>query len=84
MVMMGEVNEDELFDAFKEQAEALAEGGADALVVETMTELAEAVAAVQAAKTTGLLRRGRMTYDSRQKPDLHHDGRDAPTRRRPH
>jgi methionine synthase I (cobalamin-dependent) len=64
MVMMGEVKEQELFDAYKEQAEALAEGGADALVVETMTELAEATAAVRAAKTTGLLVVGCMTFDS--------------------
>jgi len=64
IVMMGEVTEEDLFAAFKEQAEALAEGGADAIVVETMTELAEATAAVRAAKTTGLLVVGCMTYDS--------------------
>lgn len=64
IVMMGEVSEDDLLAAFKEQAAALAEGGADGLVVETMTELAEAVAAVRAAKTTGLPVVGCMTYDS--------------------
>jgi 5-methyltetrahydrofolate--homocysteine methyltransferase len=64
MVMMGEVDEDQLFEAFKLQAEALAQGGADALVVETMTELVEAVAAVKAAKTTGLAVAASMTYDS--------------------
>lgn len=64
IVMMGEVKEDELFEAFKEQAEALAAGGADALVIETMTEMAEATAAVKAAKTTGLVVAGCMTYDS--------------------
>ncbi len=64
IVMMGEVGGEELFEAFKTQAEALAEGGADALVVETMTELAEATVAVKAAKTTGLLVVGSMTYDS--------------------
>jgi methionine synthase I (cobalamin-dependent) len=64
IVMIGEVSEDELFDAFREQAEALAEGGADGLVVETMTELAEATAAIKAAKTTGLPVVGSMTYDS--------------------
>lgn len=64
MVMMSEVQEDELFEAFGHQAAALAEGGADALVVETMTELAEARAAVRAAKTTGLLVVACMTYDS--------------------
>jgi 5-methyltetrahydrofolate--homocysteine methyltransferase len=64
LIMMGEVTETELFDAFREQAEALAEGGADAIVVETMTDLAEATTAVRAAKTTGLLVAASMTYDS--------------------
>jgi len=64
MVLTGEVDEKGLFDAFKEQADALAAGGADALVVETMTEMAEAVAAVKAACTTGLLVVACMTYDS--------------------
>ena len=64
IVMMGEAKEDELFEAFKVQADALAEGGADGLVVETMTELAEAAAAVKAACTTGLPVVACMTYDS--------------------
>ena len=64
IVMMGEVSEDDLLAAFKDQAAALADGGVDGLAVETMTELAEAVAAVRAAKTTGLPVVGCMTYDS--------------------
>jgi methionine synthase I (cobalamin-dependent) len=64
LVVTGEVTEPELFDAFREQALALAEGGADALVVETMTDLTEATAAVRAAKTTGLLVAASLTYDS--------------------
>ncbi len=64
IVMMGEVEEEDLFAAFKQQAEALAESGADGLVVETMTELAEAVVAVRAARTTGLPVVGSMTFDS--------------------
>ena len=64
MIMTGEVTEDELYEGFKEQAEALAEGGADALVVETMSDLVEATAAVRAAKTTGLMVVACMTYDS--------------------
>jgi methionine synthase I (cobalamin-dependent) len=64
IVMMGEITPGELYDAFKEQAEALAEGGADGLVVETMSELAEVVTAVKAAKTTGLPVVGSMTFDS--------------------
>ena len=64
IVIMEEVSQDELFEAFKNQAEALAEGGADGLVIETMTELSEAVAATRAAKTTGLLVVSCMTFDS--------------------
>ena len=48
MILMGDVTFEELYDAFKEQAKALEAGGADALVVETMTDLEEAKAAVQA------------------------------------
>ncbi len=41
-------------DAFKIQAEALAEGGADALLFETFSDVEEARLAVRAAKPTGL------------------------------
>jgi methionine synthase I (cobalamin-dependent) len=54
MLMMGEVEEADLVSAFEEQAAALAEGGAEALVVETMSDPEEACLAVQAAKKTGL------------------------------
>lgn len=50
IVMMEELDTKELHDAFGEQAAALAEGGVDAIVCESMTELAEAVIAVRAAK----------------------------------
>lgn len=64
IVLMGEASEGQIYEAFKEQAEALAEGGVDGLVIETMSELAEAVTAVKAAKTTGLLVVGCMIFDS--------------------
>ena len=54
MLMMQECTEDEMQAAFTEQAEALAEGGADAIVVETMSDVAEARLAVLGAKSTGL------------------------------
>jgi methionine synthase I (cobalamin-dependent) len=54
LLMMGEVSEGELLAAYTEQAQALAEGGADALLFETMSEVAEAKVGVQAARTTGL------------------------------
>ena len=41
-------------EAFSEQARALAEGGVDALVLETMTDIEEATIALRAAQTTGL------------------------------
>ncbi len=50
IVMMGELSEQEFTDAFAETAEALATGGADAIVLETFNELAEARLAVQAVK----------------------------------
>jgi len=50
MLMMGDVTEEELYDAFKEQAVALYDGGVDALVIETMTAIDEAEIAVRAAR----------------------------------
>ncbi|HWR32764.1 MAG TPA: homocysteine S-methyltransferase family protein [Chitinophagaceae bacterium] len=50
MIMMEEVTAGELHEVFGEQAAALAAGGADALIIETMTDLQEAIIAVQAAK----------------------------------
>ena len=46
----GDVTEQQLYDAFKEQVLALAAGGADAICVETMSSLTEAVQAIRAAK----------------------------------
>ena len=50
ILMMGDVTEDELYEVFKQQAIALYDGGADALVIETMTALDEAEIAVRAAR----------------------------------
>jgi len=50
MLMMGDVTEEELYAVFKEQAIALYDGGADALVIETMTAIDEASIAVRAAR----------------------------------
>ncbi|MGI6456022.1 MAG: homocysteine S-methyltransferase family protein [bacterium] len=54
MLATGEVSTAELEAAFKEQAFALAEGGADAIVVETMSDPTEAAVAVRAAASTDL------------------------------
>ena len=48
--MMGEVSKEEVYQVFCEQAVALEEGGADALIIETMMALDEATIATTAAK----------------------------------
>ena len=50
MIVSGEVTEEELYAAFKEQAMALAKGGADALCIETMSAADEASLAIRAAR----------------------------------
>jgi 5-methyltetrahydrofolate--homocysteine methyltransferase len=50
MLVTGEVTEDDLYAAFKEQAVALAKGGADALCIETMSATDEAAIAIRAAR----------------------------------
>ena len=49
---------------FARQAQALAAGGADALLVETMIDLVEATLAIQAALETGLPVAATMTFDA--------------------
>lgn len=64
MLIMEEVTAEEMYDAFREQALALEAGGADAIIVETMTDLEEAVLAVRAAReNTGLEVICTMTFD---------------------
>lgn len=69
MLLSGDVTEDELRTAFTEQAQALAAGGADGLVVETMADLDEARLAIAAAKATGLPVIASMVFDSGQDKD---------------
>lgn len=64
MLAAGEVSAEHLEAAFTEQARALAEGGADAIVVETMADLEEASIAIHAATATGLPVVASMTFDS--------------------
>jgi len=54
LLLMGDTTEAELKTAFDEQARALAAAGADAIVIETMTDLVEAKIALAAARATGL------------------------------
>ena len=50
LLIMEEVTEADLYNAFKEQSMALEAGGVDAIIIETMTDLDEARIAVKAAK----------------------------------
>jgi 5-methyltetrahydrofolate--homocysteine methyltransferase len=50
IVMMGDIDPQELYDVFAQQAIALVEGGADTLIIETISELEEATTAIKAAR----------------------------------
>ncbi len=50
MLLMGDVTEQELYDAFSSQAAALEKGGADAACIETMSALDEAGIAIKAVR----------------------------------
>lgn len=50
MLVIEEVTEEELYDAFRDQAVAFEKGGADAVCIETMSDIGEAVQAIKAAK----------------------------------
>jgi 5-methyltetrahydrofolate--homocysteine methyltransferase len=50
MLIMGDVTEEELYSAFKEQSLGLEAGGADIIIIETMSALDEAALAVRAAR----------------------------------
>jgi methionine synthase I (cobalamin-dependent) len=69
LLMSGEVAEEEMRAAFEEQARALADAGADALVVETMSDLAEAKLAIAGARATGLPVVACMVFDSGKNKD---------------
>jgi 5-methyltetrahydrofolate--homocysteine methyltransferase len=70
MVMMGEIAPEEVEASAAEQAEALAAGGADAIVIETQTDLAEAEATIKGALKGCDLPVGiSFTYDSGENHD---------------
>ncbi|MCF7669989.1 MAG: homocysteine S-methyltransferase family protein, partial [Verrucomicrobia bacterium] len=69
LLMMGNVNEADLADAYSKQAETMVEAGADAIVVETMSDLTEATIAVTSAHATGLPVVACMVYDSGKDKD---------------
>ena len=63
MVVMGEIGTDELLGVFSQQAESLAAGGADLLLIETMNDMEEVRIAVRAAAKTGLPVISSVSYD---------------------
>ena len=68
-LVIREVTEEQLAAAFREQAFAQAEAGADAIAVETMADLAEAKLALEAALATGLPVVACMVFDSGKNKD---------------
>ncbi|AQQ08917.1 Bifunctional homocysteine S-methyltransferase/5,10-methylenetetrahydrofolate reductase [Sedimentisphaera cyanobacteriorum] len=50
MLLMGDVTEEQMYESFAEQVKGLEAGGADAICVETMSDVQEASLAVKAAK----------------------------------
>ncbi len=50
LLLMGDVTEEEIYAAFKEQAQALEAGGADAALIESMSALDETCLAIKAAR----------------------------------
>jgi len=65
----GETSEAALREAFEEQINALAAAGADGIVIETMSEPAEAEIAIAAARQTGLTIVASMAFDAGRKRD---------------
>jgi len=61
---LGNVSEEEMYEAFKIQVTSLEDGGADGVVIETMTAMEEASLAIRAAKeNTRLTIAATMTFD---------------------
>ncbi|HEY3393325.1 MAG TPA: homocysteine S-methyltransferase family protein [Lacipirellulaceae bacterium] len=77
MLFAGQTTEEELHGAFIEQAQALADSGVDALVIETMADLEEAKLAVAAARNTGLPVVACAVFDSGKDKDRIMTGRTA-------
>ena len=69
ILFSGDVTFEQLLRGFGTQAEAFAEAGADAVVIETMSELDEARAALQAVRAVGLPAVVCMVFDSGKNKD---------------
>jgi methionine synthase I (cobalamin-dependent) len=69
MLMAGEISAEQAHAAFAAQAAALSAAGADALLVETMSDIEEARLAVAAARSTGLPVIASFAFDSGRNKD---------------
>jgi methionine synthase I (cobalamin-dependent) len=69
LLATGDISEADLNAAFEEQAQALAAGGAQGLLLETFTDLQELLVALGAAKKTGLPVIACMVFDSGKNKD---------------
>ncbi len=69
MLMLGEVPETAIYDAYYEQASALKAGGVDGVVVETSSDPQEASLAVKACKDLGLFTSATATFGCGKKKD---------------
>ena len=64
---MGEATGDALREAYRQQVEQLARGGVDLISIETMFDLREAQAALEAALETGLPVLASMTFEAKKR-----------------
>ncbi len=69
LLVTGETTPEELSSVFSQQVQILASAGADAIIFETMGDLAETVLAVQAARATGLPVVACMVFDTGKNKD---------------
>jgi len=69
ILVSGEISSDQASAAFAAQARSLAAAGADALLVETMSDIEEARLAVEAARLTGLPVIASFAFDSGKNKD---------------
>jgi methionine synthase I (cobalamin-dependent) len=69
ILMSGEVSAEQVTAAFAAQAHSLASAGADALLIETMSDIEEARLAVEAARRTGLPVLASFAFDSGKNKD---------------
>ena len=69
MLLTGDITEEQLRQTFAEQTKALADGGVDGIIIETMSDLQEATIALRAAQETDLTVIVSMVFDSGKEKD---------------